>query len=188
MNIAEFEKMSGISYKDFCKKTGVKYKNLVRDLARGSSMLSPKGSNKYPLYRIYKDITKRCYNSNSCHYKNYGARGIKMSGEFFYSFKAFADYMGDRPGARYSIDRIDNDGNYERGNLRWATQRQQTLNRRPVKENPTGHIGIQKRGNKYRGRFNYFYKKYNTAPFESIDNAICSMEILRYRVENGFYF
>lgn len=78
-------------------------------------------------YRIYIGAKQRCENPNNKAYKNYGGRGIRF---LFNSFQDFYDCVGDRPNSEYSLDRIDNDGHYEKGNLRWATRVQQMHNQR----------------------------------------------------------
>jgi len=91
------------------------------------------GMSKHILYPTWCSIIARCYNSNSRIYKYYGGRNISMCDEwknnpisFFNYVKLLDNYRRDG----YSIDRINNDGNYEPGNLRWATQREQMLNSR----------------------------------------------------------
>lgn len=85
---------------------------------------------------LYFSIKARCENPKDKGYKNYGARGITMYQEWN-SWQEFGiwllDNLGHRPTPKYSIDRIDNNGNYEPGNLRWATSKQQALNRRDNK-------------------------------------------------------
>ena len=96
---------------------------------------------KHPLYWIWRDMLKRCYSKAHSQHKNYGDRGIAVCvkwrepGDGFWGFVAD---MGTRPDgrypsglSRYSLDRINNDGNYEPGNCRWATQEEQMANRRP---------------------------------------------------------
>ena len=85
-------------------------------------------------YRAWQSIKTRCYNVNSRSFVNYGGRGIKMSSTWRKSFVQFLKDVGHRPSPTYSLDRIDNDGDYEAGNVRWATQKQQMANRRPRSE------------------------------------------------------
>ena len=68
--------------------------------------------------------------AKGAHRRNYYLRGIRMCQEWRDSFPAFLEHVGTRPGPDYSLDRIDNDGHYEPGNVRWATAQQQNLNKR----------------------------------------------------------
>ena len=69
--------------------------------------------NPHPLYQIWQGMKARCLNPNNPHYANYGGRGIKICDEWINNFNQFVADMKDRP-CGYSIDRIDNNGNYER--------------------------------------------------------------------------
>lgn len=77
-------------------------------------------------YRLYKGVKDRCQNPNNNHYANYGGKGVEVR---FNSFEEFYAELGDRPSKKHSIDRIDVDGHYEKGNLRWATSKEQQRNR-----------------------------------------------------------
>jgi hypothetical protein len=70
----------------------------------------------------------RCLNPNDHAYKDYGGRGIKVCDEWRRSYPAFIAHVGKRPSGDYHLDRIDNNGNYEPGNVRWATRSQQQRN------------------------------------------------------------
>src|SRR6185369_8477317 len=72
----------------------------------------------------------RCENPNNPSYKRYGARGISVCRAWRTSFLAFLADMGRKPSPRHSVERDDGDGNYEPGNCRWATPKEQARNRR----------------------------------------------------------
>src|SRR6266446_3703940 len=73
-----------------------------------------------PEYRAWQDMKSRCLNPENKRYKDYGGRGIKIRQPWIDSFEAFFAYVGPRPSSRHSLHRIDNDGNYEPGNVIWA--------------------------------------------------------------------
>lgn len=84
-----------------------------------------------PEYDCWASMIKRCENQNCKGWKWYGARGISVCPEWRNSFEAFIAYIGPRPTPKHSIDRYpNNDGNYEPGNVRWATQSEQNKNKR----------------------------------------------------------
>jgi len=81
-------------------------------------------------YRCWASMKTRCSNPKHKYYKNYGGRGITICDRWLYSFENFLEDMGEKPLPELSLDRIDNDGNYEPENCRWATKEQQIHNRR----------------------------------------------------------
>ena len=83
-----------------------------------------------PEYSVWNSMISRCENPSSSSYENYGARGISVCPEWRESFEAFFKDMGERPSKEHSIDRVDNDGDYTPRNCRWASRRQQHLNKR----------------------------------------------------------
>jgi hypothetical protein len=92
------------------------------------------GMSRTSLYKALYSMKGRCFNKQNPEYSNYGGRGISVCEEWKLNFIAFSDYisatLGPRPSSRHSLDRINNDGNYEPGNLRWATPSEQNSNRR----------------------------------------------------------
>lgn len=101
-------------------------------------------------YDIWTRMKARCTNKNDKDYSEWGGRGITVCPEWANSFATFNRDMGQRPSLKHSLDRIDNDGNYEPSNCRWATTTQQALNKRLYKKNKTGYSGIYIVRNKYR--------------------------------------
>ena len=84
-----------------------------------------------PGYSSWIAMKQRCYNEKNYKFKYYGARGIVICDRWQESFQNFLDDMGPRPSPEHSIDRWpDPNGNYEPGNCRWATSREQSLNTR----------------------------------------------------------
>lgn len=87
------------------------------------------GLSHTPEYTCWGSMRHRCRNPKSSKYADYGGRGISVC-ERWNSFENFLADMGRRPTPAHSLDRINNDGNYEPGNCRWATPKEQMNNRR----------------------------------------------------------
>jgi hypothetical protein len=90
------------------------------------------GKSRSPEYYVWNNLVHRCTNPNIKGYPEYGGRGIRVCDRWL-KFENFHADMGDRPSPQHSIDRINNDGNYEPGNCRWATATVQTRNNRHVR-------------------------------------------------------
>lgn len=84
-------------------------------------------------YEAWKGMKRRCLNSKTVNYKNYGGRGITVCDEWINSFEIFFKDMGQKPTNLHSIDRIDNNGNYCKDNCKWSTRIEQNRNKRSNK-------------------------------------------------------
>jgi ribosomal protein S30 len=83
-----------------------------------------------PEYNAWRSMIQRCNNPRTRSWKNYGARGIKVHPGWEENFEGFLADVGPRPSRRHSLDRIDNEGDYEPGNVRWSTPKVQARNKR----------------------------------------------------------
>lgn len=97
------------------------------------------GRSRTTEYSTWASMKQRCLDPNRDAYAGYGGRGIRVCDRWISSFEAFLADMGEKPSRRYSIERIDNDGNYEPGNCRWATKTEQARNRRPARFDGRDH-------------------------------------------------
>jgi hypothetical protein len=106
---------------------------------------------KFPEYKTWDGMKYRCRDPRCKDYPAYGGRGIKICERWEKSFKNFIADMGRRPTPQHTIERIDNDGNYEPSNCKWATKTEQRHNNRIPKNNTTGVNGVQ--WNQSRNRY-----------------------------------
>lgn len=107
-----------------------------------SEKIKTHGETKNYLFRTWENMRRRCYDKNMTNYKYWGGRGVRVHQPWRDSYVEFAAYVrstiGERPSEDHSIDRIENDGNYEPGNIKWSTRKEQSNNRRAfAKRNPT---------------------------------------------------
>lgn len=112
--------------------TKVENSNLLRAGNNTRSCNNCRDLEKYPKEALaYRNIHVRCYSEKDEHYKDYGGRGIKISAHWRKDFFNFLIDVGLAPTDWHSLDRINNDGDYEAGNVKWSTPDQQAFNRRP---------------------------------------------------------
>lgn len=98
----------------------------IKNRTHGASV----GGKMTPEYRAWSNMKFRCYNPNWHKHHLWGGRGIRVCNEWLNDFQAFYNHVGPRPSSQHSLDRIDNDKNYEPGNVRWASRVEQRNNQR----------------------------------------------------------
>ena len=114
--------------------------------------------NKKRLVGIYHGIKQRCYNANRSNFKYYGGRGITMCNEWRNSSQAFYDWaMANGYQENLTIDRINNDGDYEPQNCRWVSIKEQATNKRPWSNTGAAGVTYDKKNHRYRVYLGYRY-------------------------------
>lgn len=103
-----------------------------------TKLMSGKSKSRTTEYIAWTNMIRRCTSPKDIGYYRYGGRGIKVYDAWMNSFDTFLADVGMKPTPLHSLDRIDNNGNYEPGNVRWATNAQQQSNRRDSSE----HVGV----------------------------------------------
>lgn len=125
-----------------------------------------------PERNIYYTMKSRCTNPNHNRYEYYGGRGIRVCDRWLESFDNFIRDMGARPSEKHSLERIDPNGDYEPGNVVWATQKAQARNKRLYKNNRSGFRGVSKRNGGFYVRIPIDGKDYHVGVFGDMHDAI----------------
>lgn len=124
-SVSDCETLSIYLTKGMCQK------HYIRMYRKGTieTERSMHGLTGTPEYSVWSAMIQRCTNPKNAQYKWYGARGISVC-ERWLKFDNFLSDIGNRPSPELEIDRIDNDGNYEPGNVKWSTRKEQMNNMR----------------------------------------------------------
>jgi hypothetical protein len=124
-------------------------------------------------YKSWGNMIQRCTNKKHINYPNYGGRGITVCDSWL-NYQNFVADMGQRPNAKMSLDRIDNDKGYSKDNCKWSTQTEQTRNRRLNKTNKSGANGVfySKRHSKYIVSIYFNGKSHHIGYFKALEMAI----------------
>jgi len=152
---------------------------------------STHGLSKHKLFPLWWDIKRRCYDKKNHAYKYYGLKGIVLYKDWIDDFKSFYDYVTLLPSyyedklgtGGITIDRIDNDGSYEPGNIRFTNATIQNFNKGLQINNKTGHRGINKRNNgTYQAKISYNKKVHYIGTFKDIESAVIARN--KYVIKN----
>lgn len=148
---------------------------------RGKDMWQTHGLSKHPKYSVWVDMISRCEDPSNWAYKHYGARGISVAEEWRTSpdnFMSWAESQQHYNDERFSLDRIDVNGNYEPSNCRFADKSTQALNRRSNVNNSSGYHGVSKRSNsKWRARITKDGNTINLGIFDKLEDAVEARQI-----------
>ena len=135
------------------------------------TLLKYHGLWKSPEWRTWHSIKTRINCPKQRDKERYGDRGIKICERWEHSFQAFYSDMGPKPGKRYQIDRIDNDGDYEPGNCRWATCEENSQNKTNTKLSPEKVKAIRGKS-AHRENVNELAARYNVSQETIRDVAV----------------
>ncbi len=141
---------------------------------------------KSPTYVAWARMKDRCLNTNDASYNYYGGRGITVC-EKWLKFEGFLEDMGIRPERVdvLSLERIDNNKGYYKENCKWASKKEQSLNRGLNKNNTTGYKNISKVGSLFRVGFGRDYKYICIGDYENIEDAIAARNAFIEKEKNG---
>ena len=129
------------------------------------------GGPSTPTYKCWQRMIDRCYNPRNPSYSRYGGRGITVCDQWRNSYQSFLDDIGERPSPDHSPDRIDNDGHYSPGNVRWASRSLQAINRKP--RSTSGIAGVSMVNGRWQVSLRHNGKRVYYGYFADFFEACC---------------
>lgn len=143
------------------------------------------GDHGSPEYRVWQSMIRRCTDETHKNFDDYRGRGITICDRWLESYSNFLGDMGRRPSLKYTLERIDNDGNYNKSNCKWADKVEQARNRRVRKNNKFGVTGVSfnKLTNKYSAGISVDRKWVIIGTYSHLEDAIAA----RKEAENKYW-
>ena len=126
----------------------------------------------HPLYTTWRGMIDRCHYVKDKEYHRYGARGIYVCNLWKISFREFIRDMGNKPTQEHTLDRINGEKGYYKGNCRWATPYEQAWNKKKLITNSSGTVGVTFYKGRFRASITVYRKKYNLGTFNTLEEAI----------------
>jgi hypothetical protein len=130
----------------------------------------------HPLYNTWSRMLGRCYNKNDTNYSHYGGRGITVCDSWRADFNKFIEDMGPKPSSKYTLDRIDVNGNYCKDNCRWTIQSVQLSNKRGYGKLPYKGISIKKATGKYQVYITLNRQSKHLGYFQTLEEALSAKQ------------
>jgi len=159
-------------------KTSYNQRFKTRNCRSCKTMQKKHGLSNSRIYTIWVDMKQRCLNNKEHNFHRYGGRGIIICTDWINSFESFNEWaLNNGYADKLEIDRIDNDGNYEPSNCRWATRKVQMRNIGKNRRNTSGYIGVSLRRdtNKWSAYININNRK------KSLGSYSCKIEAAKER-------
>jgi hypothetical protein len=157
-------------YQSYCKRCDKEARNKLYFKDRTRKII--KHNMKYSQeYRAWQNMKNRCYNKNTKEYKHYGGRGISVCPLWKKSFINFYKDIGKKPYPNYTLDRINNDGNYEPSNCRWVSMSIQQRNQRKRENKTSLYYGVNNQKGTYVARIRVMNKSIYLGRYKDEDIA-----------------